>query len=266
MRRSCTLKAIQEIAFMKILKRTELNELCKGSSIIRVVLHYLSKLKLIYLTSDGYVILVPWLMYLKELHGNRWVDVLDEFLRREGIVIEERELNDIKKLVEDHPIKSLYDFVKVYLRFRDYVDELSKIPSKSIPNYCEHYGLLEDKDPQDIYLSCIAPLLSLSSWTLELMAELIREIAMHPDSTHVLMSFFESWRETTPLDSSDFYREVPRKFSELIQFTVSVKAREDPIEKVISEYNEKMKISYDERSYVRNMLKSIILSRLRGVV
>jgi len=262
MRRSCTQEVIQEIAFARILERAELNELCKGSSIIRVVLHYLSKLKLVYLTSNGYVILVPWLMYLKELHGSRWVDVLDEFLRHKGIVIGREELNDVKKLVEYHPIKSLYDFVRVYLRFRDYVDELSKIPSKSIPHYCERYDLLEDKDPQDIYLSCIAPLLSLSSWTLELMAELIREIAMHPDSTHVLVSFFESWRKTTPLDSSDFYREVPRKFHELVRFIVSVKAREDPIEKVVSEYDEKMKISYDERSYIRNMLKSIILSRL----
>jgi len=264
MRESCTSLVLEEITLAKVIRRSELNEICRGrcrsSSIIRVILHYLSKLKLVYLTSNGYVVLVPWLMYLKELYGDKWFTVFRSFLRRNKIVIGYTELNDIKYLVENHPVKSLYDFVKVYLRFRDYVDKLTEIPSRIIPEYCRRYDF-EGKDHREIYLFCIAPLLALSSWVLELMAELIREVAMHPDPRHVVTTFFEVERKATSI--KDFYSKVLEKLNELVRFVASIKHfEEDPIEKVISEYSEKMKISYDERSYMRNLLRFIVLSKL----
>jgi uncharacterized protein YdhG (YjbR/CyaY superfamily) len=264
MKRSCTSLVLEEIVLAKVIRRSELNEICRGkcrsSSITRMILHYLSKLKLVYLTSNGYIVLLPWLMYLKELYGDGWFDVFRRFLRRSKIVIVYTELDDIKYLVENHPVKSLYDFVKVHLKFRDYVDKLTEIPSRIIPEYCRRYDF-EGKDPQEIYLSCIAPLLALSSWVLELLAELIREVAMHPDPKRVVTTFFEVRKEASSI--KDFYSEVLERLKELVHFVVSIKSvEEDPVEKVISEYSEKMKISYDERSYIRNLLRFIVLSRL----
>lgn len=260
MRKSCTSIILQEIAFAKVLRRSELNKLCKSTSIVRVILHYLSKLKLVYLTSNGYVVLIPWLMYLKESHGNKWIDAFKGSLEERRIIIRDAELDEIKHLVEDHPIRSLYEFVKVYLRFEDYVDKLKEIPFNAIPDYCKRFDT-KWEGPREVYYSCIAPLLSISSWALELLAELIRDLAMYPDPKRVLTTFIEVIKVASSV--KDFYTEIIDRLGELVQFVTNIGTTEvEPVEKVVAEYTEKMKISYDERSYIRNLLRYTVLSRL----
>lgn len=260
MRRSCASRILLEIASIKVVNRRELNELCRGSSIIYTVLHYLSKLKLVYITKSRYVILIPWIMYLRELYGNDWIKAFRKILREKSVKVDDSEVEEIRDIVENHPIESLYTFVKVYVRFQDFVTKTSKIPTRAVADYCKHYDFT-GREPVEIYLDCIAPLLDYSTWLLQLVMDLIKSIAMHPNPREVLIKFFEVSKQEKM--QRDIYYETIDVIRTAVQYLLSIESvGGDLIEKVIEEYSKKMKISYKERSYMRGLLKYIVLTAM----
>ena len=122
-KRGCIPLIIQNIAWRGIIHRDELRRLCEPrSSAVRVVLHHLREVRLVYITSNGYVVSIPYVLYLSEVCGSdKWVEVLKTKIQS----LSEDDVKEIKKLVDDS-VGSLKQLIKLEYTFTVLIEELER--------------------------------------------------------------------------------------------------------------------------------------------
>ena len=122
-KRGCIPLIIQNIAWKGIIHRDELKRLCEPrSSAVRVVLHHLREVGLVYTTLNGYVVSIPYVLYLSEVcGGDKWVEVLKTKIQS----LSEDDVKKIKELV-DSSVGSLKQLIKLEYTFTALIEELER--------------------------------------------------------------------------------------------------------------------------------------------
>jgi len=146
------------LAYNAVVTRGELEEVSKGSSVGRQMISFLKNSGLVYETRSGYIISVPWLLYLYKYMRDKWV----KQIKRLAPALQDNEVEELWKIAEKVLGSPLEKFVDAYIAAVGGLKDIAQIPIRCLPERCEK--LIDE---------CFRQLLNYSIWLLTLIASLL---------------------------------------------------------------------------------------------
>jgi len=155
-------RVAEVLAYSGVITRGELEEISKGSSVVRQVLSFLRRGGLIYETRSGYVVSAPWLLYFYKYARREWV----ELIRRLMPFLQSSEVEELERVAKEALGTPLEKFIDVHIGFASELEDVALIPVKYMPEKCY--------TSECVTSDCFRQLLKYSVWLLIVTTELLR--------------------------------------------------------------------------------------------
>jgi len=159
------------IARKGIVTRRELLMWFKSNP-ISVTITRLKKLGLVYSCRprkgrDGFVVSIPWLLYLDEI-GVDWKSMVMDKVPR----VSTGELSELEGVLQKAKVGPLGDYVRMLVglrRFKDFQEEQSERVIDVIPRECSYPSSGQWRSVDEYYTECVSWLLGFIQWVLSLL-------------------------------------------------------------------------------------------------
>ena len=151
-------KIAELLAYNAIVTRGEIEEVSKGSSVGRQMISFLKRSGLVYETRSGYIISVPWILYLYKYMRDKWV----KQIKRLAPALQDNEVEELRKIAVEALGTPLEKFIDAYIAAVGGFKDIAQIPVKCLPKKCEKF--IDE---------CFRQLLNYSIWLLTLIASLL---------------------------------------------------------------------------------------------
>jgi len=151
-------KIAELLAYNAVVTRGEIEEVSKGSSVGRQMISFLKNSGLVYETRSGYIISVPWILYLYKYMKDKWV----KQIKRLAPALQDNEIEELRKIAVEALGTPLEKFIDAYIAAVGGLKDIAQIPVRCLPKKCEKF--IDE---------CFRQLLNYSIWLLTLITSLL---------------------------------------------------------------------------------------------
>jgi len=275
------------IASRGIVSRAELRRRFKGGS-VRTTIYYLKRLGLVYSREgmDGFVISIPWLLYVKKILRERWRDAV----RSRVPGISEEELTELEKKLREAEKGPWGEFVKGLVRaskLETIVEESLEDLLAVIPDKCSYprpsdwrivgesisedsAGELVNRDEclkaleflgfeavDSYYVECMRPLLGYIEWLLTLVVVVAEHLSVRgQDGLEELAAILVEQADTLKEESGTLLWEVKlhiRTMYKLARMLREINKNStvfsEIIKKIVNNYDKEFRHLRDQEKY-----------------
>ncbi len=257
------------IARKGIVTRKELRENFKSGPLRTTIVH-LKELGLIYSRKgrNGYVISIPWLIYLKITRA-KWKQIVKKAIP----TVTEEDLREIEETLRKAKREPLWSFIRGWVKeicsYEKYESQIDRVLD-AIPNSCAPPNPEKWRNLNSYYEMCVRPLLHYIGWLLTITRSIAISIYAQPYSgtRELAENFREQEKQVTKLYTSllwdmSLYSRTLNLLATLFHGFEKQDVKTLKTPKIMAEYEKKLQnLSYYERYNKKTVLKPFITTTI----